>query len=111
MGNSTEQFVFCSQAEARREATLGQMRCLAALAEWESLARLCSREWEISAGVGAPGAGGVGAGGDAVLRGRMAPLATQAAWHLGDWGRMEVYSEALADAQAVSLFFYFRTGN
>ena len=110
MGNSTD-VVFFLQAEARREATLGQMRCLAALAEWESLARLCSREWEISAGVGAPGAGGVGAGGDAVLRGRMAPLATQAAWHLGDWGRMEVYSEALADAQAVSLFFYFHTGN
>jgi FKBP12-rapamycin complex-associated protein len=102
MGNSTD-VVFFLQAEARREATLGQMRCLAALAEWESLARLCSREWEISAGVGAPGAGGVGAGGDAVLRGRMAPLATQAAWHLGDWGRMEVYSEALADAQAASL--------
>ncbi|ACO68161.1 target of rapamycin kinase [Micromonas commoda] len=71
--------------EARREATLGQMRCLAALAEWEQLATLCAREWELSAGVGAPGAGGVGAGGDAVLRGRMAPLATQAAWHLGDW--------------------------
>ena len=49
------------------------MRCLAALAEWEQLATLCAREWELSAGVGAPGAGGVGAGGDAVLRGRMAP--------------------------------------
>ena len=89
--------------EARREATLGQMRCLAALAEWEQLATLCAREWELSAGVGAPGAGGVGAGGDAVLRGRMAPLATQAAWHLGDWSRMETYSEALADARAASL--------
>ena len=89
--------------EARREATLGQMRCLAALAEWEKLAKLCAREWELSAGVGTPGAGGVGAGGDAVLRGRMAPLATQAAWHLGDWSRMETYSEALADARAASL--------
>jgi hypothetical protein len=33
-------------AEARREATLGQMRCLAALAEWEALGRLCAREWD-----------------------------------------------------------------
>ena len=81
--------------EARREATLGQMRCLAALAEWEQLATLCAREWELSAGVGAPGAGGVGAGGDAVLRGRMAPLATQAAWHLGDW----------------CVYFHFHMGN
>jgi hypothetical protein len=81
--------------ESRRDATLGQMRCLAALAEWEALGQLCAREWELSAGVGQPGAGGVGAGGDAMLRGRMAPLATQAAWHLGDWGRMEVYAEAV----------------
>jgi FKBP12-rapamycin complex-associated protein len=83
--------------EARREASLGQMRCLAALAEWEALGQLCAREWELSAGIGPAGAGGVGAGGDAILRGQMAPLATQAAWHLGDWSRMEVYSEAVAE--------------
>jgi hypothetical protein len=84
--------------ESRREASLGQMRCLSALAEWEALGQLCAQEWELSAGVGAAGAGGVGAGGDAIMRGRMAPLATQAAWHLNDWSRMEVYSDAVAAA-------------
>jgi len=83
-------------SDARREAVLGQMRCLAALAEWDALGVLCAKEWELSAGSGAPGAGGVGVGGDAVLRGRMAPLATQAAWQLGDWSRMEQYSEVVS---------------
>jgi hypothetical protein len=36
--------------EQRREATLGQMRCLAALAEWEALGRLCAREWDACSG-------------------------------------------------------------
>ena len=85
--------------EARREAALGQMRCLAALAEWEALGKLCASEWERSAGTGPPGAGGVGVGGDAVIRGQMAPIAAQAAWHLGDWARMETYSDAVAEAE------------
>ena len=75
------------------------MRCLAALAEWEALGQLCAREWERSAGTGPPGAGGVGVGGDAVIRGQMAPVAAQAAWHLGDWARMEAYSDAVAEAE------------
>ena len=85
--------------EARREAALGQMRCSAALAEWEALGKLCASEWERSAGTGPPGAGGVGVGGDAVIRGQMAPIAAQAAWHLGDWARMETYSDAVAEAE------------
>ena len=115
-----------SAAEARREATLGQMRCLAALAEWEALGRLCAREWAAGeagearapAGLGAgpgpsaespppePGNGarvGSAPAADAALRARMAPLATQAAWHLGDWRRMETYCAAIpapADAFA-----------
>ena len=54
-----------SATEARREAVLGQARCLGALAEWEALGALCRTEWALSAGTGSAGAGGVGAGGDA----------------------------------------------
>ena len=41
----------------------------------------------------------MGVGGDAVIRGQMAPIAAQAAWHLGDWARMETYSDAVAEAE------------
>ena len=100
-------------AEARREASLGQMRCLAALAEWEALGRLCAREWDAS---GTPVSANdtrfetsespespetpssppkARASADAAMRARMAPLATQAAWHLGDWRRMETYCASI----------------
>ena len=113
-------------AEARREATLGQMRCLAALAEWEALGRLCAREWDAGEKTTAIDGSGTGetnvehfrshspapdensaakfgdgetnvsvSPADAALRARMAPLATQAAWHLGDWRRMETYCAAI----------------
>jgi hypothetical protein len=110
-------------AEARREATLGQMRCLAALAEWEALGRLCAREWdaggthaahtpvsandtrfETSESPESPETPASGettaapkmrASADAAMRARMAPLATQAAWHLGDWRRMEMYCASI----------------
>ena len=84
-----------SATDARREAVLGQARCLGALAEWEALGALCRTEWALSAGTGSAGAGGVGAGGDATLRARVAPLAARAAWHLGDWDRMEAYVDAM----------------
>jgi hypothetical protein len=118
-------------AEARREATLGQMRCLAALAEWEALGRLCAREWDAGEKTNSTiGTGGSGTGetrntdspspdekahqgdgetnvgkispADAALRARMAPLATQAAWHLGDWRRMETYCAAIPSPADVS---------
>ena len=101
---------------AREEASLGQMRCLAALGEWERLIALAKREWPTNEG-GAPQYHGskigltsiqIGAnGGDAiaerkmkklalakhsVLRDKVAPLAARAAWHLGDWKSMEKYT-------------------
>ena len=71
-----------SATEARREAVLGQARCLGALAEWEALGALCRTEWALSAGTGSAGAGGV-APGATRARARVAPAA-RAAWHLGD---------------------------
>jgi hypothetical protein len=113
---------FEAASETRRDATLGQMRCLAALAEWEALGRLCAREWERS-GSGSSGTlpsseetetpnDSVPADPavpnndpsptpkesskkDTARRARMAPLATQAAWHLGDWRAMDVYCGAM----------------
>ena len=104
-------------AEARREATLGQMRCLAALAEWEALGRLCAREWDAGGKQEANGSLGslepvepespesspashhqspkMRSSADAAMRARMAPLATRAAWHLGDWQRMETYCASI----------------
>jgi len=98
---------------AREEASLGQMRCLAALGEWERLITLAKREWPTNEG-GAPHshASKIGIqvgenGGDAiaerkmkklvsakpsVLRDKVAPLAARAAWHLGDWKSMEKYT-------------------
>ena len=98
---------------AREEASLGQMRCLAALGEWERLIALAKREWPTNEG-GAPHshASKIGIqvgenGGDAiaerkikklvsakhsVLRDKVAPLAARAAWHLGDWKSMEMYT-------------------
>ena len=98
---------------AREEASLGQMRCLAALSEWERLIALAKREWPTNEG-GAPHshASKIGIqvgenGGDAiaerkikklvsakhsVLRDKVAPLAARAAWHLGDWKSMEKYT-------------------
>ena len=104
-------------AEARREATLGQMRCLAALAEWEALGRLCAREWDAGDDEKATRGGPrreasespppetetrTKKAADAALRARAAPLATQAAWHLGDWRRMEMYCAAIPRDSAES---------
>lgn len=97
--------------ETQREATLGQMRCLAALAEWEALGRLCAREWDLSSSrlTASSSVGALNTSDpidskndsnapsrkDQLLRQRMAPLATQAAWHLGDWRAMDTYCSAM----------------
>ncbi|MCO5588580.1 hypothetical protein L7F22_042537 [Adiantum nelumboides] len=64
------------------EATLGKMRCLAALARWDELNDLCKEFWTRAE----PGA-----------RLEMAPMAANAAWNMGDWEMMGEYVSRLDD--------------
>lgn len=64
------------------DATLGRMRCLAALAQWEELSSLCRQAW-------APA--------DPVARLEMAPLGASAAWNMGEWDEMTDYVAVLDD--------------
>ena len=61
---------------AALEAALGCLRCLAALAEWEELSKLCRDIW-LNA--------------DVALRRELAPTAAHAAWHMGQWNEMADY--------------------
>ena len=56
------------------------MRCLASLAEWEQLSRLCRVEWRKS---------------EPHIRKEMALIAAHAAWHMGNWEEMEVYVDTV----------------
>ncbi|KAG6466858.1 hypothetical protein ZIOFF_075342 [Zingiber officinale] len=64
------------------DATLGRMRCLAALARWEELSALCREQWTAAE----PGA-----------RLEMAPMAASAAWNMGEWDHMAEYVSKLDD--------------
>ncbi|KAJ6794172.1 serine/threonine-protein kinase TOR [Iris pallida] len=70
------------------DATLGRMRCLAALARWEELNNLCKEQWtaaELSA------------------RLEMAPMAASAAWNMGEWDQMSEYVSRLDDGDESKL--------
>ncbi|KAK1282825.1 Serine/threonine-protein kinase TOR [Acorus calamus] len=56
------------------EATLGRMRCLAALARWEELNNLCKEYWTPA---------------EPSARLEMAPMAANAAWNMGEWDQMD----------------------
>lgn len=73
------------------EFTLGRMRCLRALGEWERLGALADSVWRSSAP-------------DATRR-AVAPLATAAAWNLGQWGRMDEYLSGMRELNVESSFF------
>ena len=60
------------------EATLGQLRCLNALAEWERLGKTCRETWPYV---------------EPHTRREMAALASNAAWHMGQWQEMSTYVE------------------
>lgn len=60
------------------EATLGQLRCLNALAEWEQLFQLCKETWPKV---------------EPHTRRDMATFASNAAWHMGQWDDMSTYVE------------------
>ncbi|KAL3747797.1 hypothetical protein ACJRO7_016586 [Eucalyptus globulus] len=64
-------------------ATLGQMRCLAALARWEELNNLCKEYWTPA---------------EPAVRLEMAPMAATAAWNMGQWDQMAEYVSRLDDS-------------
>ncbi|XP_059653076.1 serine/threonine-protein kinase TOR-like isoform X1 [Cornus florida] len=70
------------------DATLGRMRCLAALARWEELNNLCKEYW-------APAV--------PAARLEMAPMAASAAWNMGEWDQMSEYVSRLDDGDETKL--------
>ncbi|URD99450.1 Rapamycin binding domain [Musa troglodytarum] len=64
------------------DATLGRMRCLAALARWEELSALCREQWTAA---------------EPAARLEMAPMAANAAWNMGEWDHMSEYVSKLDD--------------
>ncbi|KAM7479086.1 hypothetical protein LguiA_027299 [Lonicera macranthoides] len=70
------------------DATLGRMRCLAALARWEELSNLCKEYWTPA---------------EPAARLEMAPMAASAAWNLGEWDQMHEYVSRLDDGDETKL--------
>lgn len=70
------------------DATLGRMRCLAALARWEELNNLCKEQWTAA---------------EPAARLEMAPLAANAAWNMGEWDQMAEYVSRLDDGDESKL--------
>ncbi|XP_010245613.1 PREDICTED: serine/threonine-protein kinase TOR isoform X2 [Nelumbo nucifera] len=70
------------------EATLGRMRCLAALARWEELNNLCKEFWTPA---------------EPAARLEMAPMAANAAWNMGEWDQMSEYVSRLDDGDETKL--------
>lgn len=72
------------------EVTLGRMRCLHALGEWESLGELAAYNWT--------------RGSNEVKR-KIAPLAAAAAWGLAQWESMDLYISVLKHDSADRAWF------
>ncbi|AOW06792.1 armadillo-type protein [Yarrowia lipolytica] len=72
------------------EVTMGKMRCLHALGEWESLAEIAQEKWTSS--------------GPEVRR-VVAPLAAAASWGLSQWERMDTYISVMKVDSADKSFF------
>ncbi|KAK1369657.1 Serine/threonine-protein kinase TOR [Heracleum sosnowskyi] len=70
------------------DATLGRMRCLAALARWEELNNLCKEYWTPA---------------EPAARLEMAPMAASAAWNMGEWDKMAEYVSRLDDGDETKL--------
>ncbi|KAF6172500.1 hypothetical protein GIB67_007013 [Kingdonia uniflora] len=70
------------------DATLGRMRCLAALARWEELNNICKEYWTPA---------------EPAARLEMAPMAASAAWNMGEWDQMSEYVSRLDDGDETRL--------
>ncbi|XP_034226738.1 serine/threonine-protein kinase TOR isoform X3 [Prunus dulcis] len=70
------------------DATLGRMRCLAALARWEELNNLFKEFWTPA---------------EPAARLEMAPMAASAAWNMGEWDQMAEYVSRLDDGDETKL--------
>ncbi|PRQ22228.1 putative non-specific serine/threonine protein kinase [Rosa chinensis] len=80
-----------SQASSQHlilDATLGRMRCLAALARWEELNNLFKEYWTPA---------------EPAARLEMAPMAASAAWNMGEWDQMAEYVSRLDDGDETKL--------
>ena len=72
------------------EATLGRMRCLHALGEWESLAILAQENWSKA---------------PHDMKRKIAPLAAAASWGLAQWESMDAYIQVLKHDSADRAWF------
>ena len=72
------------------DITMGKMRCLHALGEWESLSQAAQIEWQPAINE---------------QRAKMAPLAAAAAWGLGQWENMDGYLNSMASDSPDRSFF------
>jgi FKBP12-rapamycin complex-associated protein len=71
--------------------TLGRMRCLRALGEWDRLSQLSADLWTRTE--------------DQNIKREVAPLAAAASWRLGQWNEMEHYVKSMNDEEAEGNFF------
>lgn len=79
-----------SAGEDSFEVTMGKMRSLHALGEWEQLSELALDKWSVS---------------KPDFRIAMAPLAAGAAWGLGQWDKIEQYIDAMKSQSPDKEFF------
>ncbi|CAH2355370.1 serine/threonine-protein kinase Tor2p [[Candida] railenensis] len=72
------------------EITMGKMRCLHALGEWEQLSELAQSKWNNSS---------------SDIKRSVAPLAAAAAWGLGQWDRMDICIKVMKTESPDKAFF------
>lgn len=72
------------------EVTMGKMRCLHALGEWEQLSKLAQERWTNSS---------------SDIRRAVAPLAAAASWGLFQWERMDTYISVMKQDSPDRSFF------
>lgn len=78
-----------SQGGDPMEFTLGKMRCLHALGEWDQLSKMAQELWTNTN----------------EIRRTVAPLAAAAAWGLGEWERMDTYIAVMKQDSPDRSFF------
>ncbi|ANB15187.1 phosphatidylinositol kinase-related protein kinase TOR1 [Sugiyamaella lignohabitans] len=72
------------------DITMGKMRCLHALGEWEQLSQLAQEKWTNSTNE---------------IRRAVAPLAAAASWGLGQWEKMDTYISVMKPDSPDRSFF------